>query len=211
MDLLLTIVALTATAIGSATAMPQARRLARTRRVDGVSPTWIGVSVALNGWWIAYAVASELWLLLPVTVSSLTLYTITGVFYLRTVGTTALPAIATGALVLGMIPLPFLLVGGWGAAGLALGLSYGVQLLPAMIRVLRTDALAGIAAGTWAIVWSEALLWLIYGLGVSDVALVTSGVAGVSIAGVVLARLVSTGHARLPWSRTRAAVEPTAG
>jgi uncharacterized protein with PQ loop repeat len=58
MNLLLTSIVVVATVLGSWMAFPQARRIARTRQVDGVSPTWIGVSLAINGWWLTYAWSS---------------------------------------------------------------------------------------------------------------------------------------------------------
>ena len=39
-----------------------------------------------------------------------------------------------------MIPLPFLVFGGWASAGLVVGLCYGVQLFPAVVAVLRSSA-----------------------------------------------------------------------
>ena len=47
-NILLNSVVIVATVLGSWMAFPQARRLARTRRVEGVSPAWIGVSLAIN-------------------------------------------------------------------------------------------------------------------------------------------------------------------
>ena len=55
-------------------ALPQARQLARTRSTDGVSPTWVGVSLALNGWWLAYGLAAHVWALVPVSMISFLLY-----------------------------------------------------------------------------------------------------------------------------------------
>jgi hypothetical protein len=54
MNLALDLLVVAATVLGSWMAFPQARRIARTRRVDGVSGTWIGVSLAINGWWLSY-------------------------------------------------------------------------------------------------------------------------------------------------------------
>lgn len=194
MNLVLTLLAVAATVLGSSMAVPQARRLARTRRVDGVSPAWIGVSVAINGWWIAYAFAAQVWVLLPVTVISAAMYVTIGVFYVKAVGRSAVPGLIVGGLGLGMLPLPFLVLGGWAVAGIAVGMCYGVQLLPAVVAACRSRALGGISAGTWLIAAAESMLWLGYGIGVADAALVVGGVVGAAMSTVIIVRLAVTGH-----------------
>lgn len=194
MNLILNLLVVMATVLGSGMAYPQARRIARTRQVDGVSVTWIGVSVAINGWWLAYGIAAGVWALVPVSIASLVLYGVMAVGYFATVGRSALGSFGAGALGLGMIPLPFLIVGGWALAGIAVGLCYGVQLLPAVLATLRTISLSGVSAATWLIAWVEAAIWSVYGVGVGDVALILAGVVGVVMASIILARLAVTGH-----------------
>ncbi len=104
---------------------------------------------------------------------------------------------------LGMVPLPFLLVGGWNLAGVAIGLSYGVQLLPAVVASLRTRVLSGVSSTTWIIALSEAAGWLVYGLGVGDIALTLAGAVGAVMASVILARLAD--HRTSPVRRARPA------
>jgi uncharacterized protein with PQ loop repeat len=183
-----------ATVLGSWMAFPQARRLARTRRVEGVSVTWIGVSLAINGWWLTYGLAAGVWALVPVSAISLVLYATMAVVYFSTAGRRAVAPFAVGFCVLGMIPLPFLVIGGWELAGIAVGLSYGVQLLPAVIAACRTRDLVGVSASTWIIAFVESGLWLVYGLGVGDIALTLAGTVGLAMAAVILTRLAVTGH-----------------
>jgi uncharacterized protein with PQ loop repeat len=194
MPLLLNFLVVVATVLGSWMAFPQARRIARTRRVDGVSATWIGVSLAINSWWLAYGLVAGVWALVPVSIISLLLYGVMAWFFVRSVGRAAVPGLALGVFGLGMVPLPFLLIGGWELAGVAIGLSYGVQLLPAVVASLRTSALSGVSSTTWIIASVEAVLWLVYGLGVGDVALTLAGLVGVVMASVILVRLAVTGH-----------------
>lgn len=194
MNLVLNLLVVTATVLGSAMAYPQTRRIARTRQVDGVSATWIGVSVALNAWWLAYGLGADVWALVPVSIVSLVLYMTMVVGFVRSVGRSAAGGLIVGAFGLGMIPLPFLVAGGWPLAGAAVGLCYGVQLLPAVVAACRTDALAGVSAATWLIAWLEATIWLVYGVGVGDVALVLAGAVGALMASVIVARLAVTGH-----------------
>jgi len=194
MHLLLNLLVVVATVLGSWMAFPQARRIARTRRVDGVSATWIGVSLAINAWWLTYGSIVGVWALVPVSIISLLLYGVMAWFFVRSVGRVALPGLALGAFGLGMVPLPFLLIGGWELAGVAVGLSYGVQLLPAVVASLRTSALSGVSSTTWIIALVEAALWLVYGVGVGDTALTLAGFVGVVMATVILVRLAVTGH-----------------
>jgi uncharacterized protein with PQ loop repeat len=194
MQLLLNLLVVVATVLGSWMAFPQARRIARTRRVDGVSATWIGVSLAINSWWLTYGLVAGIWALVPVSVISLLLYGVMAWFFVLSVGRAAVPGLALGVFGLGMVPLPFLLIGGWELAGVAVGLSYGVQLLPAVVASLRTSALSGVSSTTWIIASLEAVLWLAYGLGVGDVALTLAGLVGVVMASVILVRLAITGH-----------------
>ena len=194
MNVMLNALVISATVLGSGMALPQARQLARTRRTDGVSPTWVGVSMALNGWWLAYGFAAPVWALVPVSMISIGLYASMAVLFFRTGGRTDRRGLLIGAVGLGMLPLPFLVIGGWELAGLAVGLCYGLQLLPAVVAVLRTRALAGVSAATWLIAWTESMLWLVYGLGVTDPALIVAGTVGVVMSTVIVVRLAVTGH-----------------
>ncbi len=194
MDIIINLLVVIATVLGSWMAFPQARRLARTRRVEGVSAVWIGVSLAINGWWLTYGLVVGVRAIVPVSVISLLLYGTMAVVYLATVGRSAVAPMALGVFVLGMVPLPFLIAGGWTLAAIAVGLSYGIQLLPAVVAACRTSDLIGVSAATWLIAWAEAALWLVYGVVVGDVALTLAGIVGVAMASIILARLAVTGH-----------------
>ncbi len=194
MNLMLNALVIFATVLGSGMALPQARRLATTRRADGVSPTWVGVSLALNAWWIAYGLAAPVWALLPVSIISFSLYAFMAYLFVTSIGRSSLRGLTLGVLGLGMVPLPFLIVGGWELAGLVVGLCYGLQLLPAVVAVLRTRELGGVSSATWLIAWIESSIWLVYGYGRNDVALMSAGVLGVAMASLILVRLASTGH-----------------
>lgn len=197
MNITLTIVAITASVLGSGMALPQALRLYRTGQTDGVSATWIGVSLAINAWWAAYAVAVSLWTLLPVATASFLLYAWIGAVYLRTTKS-GVPAVLVGAFGLGLVPLPALVIAGWEVAGVAVGLCYGMQLAPAVLAAYRSPVVDGISPATWAISFVEAALWLAYGLGVRDDALVAGGVMGMVMAGAIIARLAVVTTRRRP-------------
>ncbi len=191
MNLVLNGIVLCATVLGSGMAFPQARKIARTGRVEGVSAAWAGVSAALNTWWLIYGISEGVWAVVPVSALSLTLYLAIGALIVRHAGRSSLGAMVGGALALGAVPLPFLLVGGWQIAGTVVGLCYGLQLLPAVIEAYRSRDVSGVSVGTWVIALVEAGLWLVYGLAVGDPALIAGGASGVGMAALILVRLLA--------------------
>ncbi|MDX2381395.1 MAG: hypothetical protein QNM02_16740 [Acidimicrobiia bacterium] len=204
MNLISTATVIVATLLGSSMALPQARRLYSTRRVEGLSAAWIGVSVALNAWWLVYGFAQNVWVLIPVSALSVLLYLSIGAMFIHTTGWASLRQMFAAGVALGLLPLGFLAFGGWVVAGVVVGLCYGLQLLPAVVAVYRSDAVEGVATGTWLIALVESLLWLLYGLGVADVALIAGGSSGVVMASLILARLhvVRSNAIAARWIRT---------
>ncbi len=198
--LIITLVVI-ANILGSAMAYPQAAKLLRTGNPEGVSAIWAGVSVSMNVWWLVYGLANSLWGLVPTSAIATILYSVIVVAYVRSVGRSAFGGLAFGALVFGLAPLPVLLVAGWSAAGMTIGLCYGLQLLPAVVAAWRTSDLSGVAPGTWLMAWVEGAIWGLYGLFVVDAALLIGGVAGVLMASLMLVRLVVTGHRVAPHRR----------
>ncbi len=190
--MILVVVAIAANVIGATMAAPQFIRLYRTRIADGISAEWVAMSLALNAWWAIYAIAQGLWLVLPVSVISAALYLGIAVLFVRSRPLALRFAITL--VVVGAVPVPVLAVAGWSAAGVVVGLGYACQLMPALLVALRTHELSGIAPGTWWIACGEALLWLVYGIGVGDLALAVAGASGALVAAAILVRLQVTGH-----------------
>lgn len=199
MNLVLNGIVLCATVLGSGMAYPQARKLFRTGRVEGVSAVWAGVSAALNTWWLVYGLSEAVWAVVPVSVLSLALYMTIAVLIVHHSGRRSLAGIVGGAAALGAVPLPFLVVGGWQLAGTVVGLCYGLQLLPAVVEAYRNSDLSGVAAGTWVLALTEAALWLIYGQAIGDPALIAGGVSGVVMAALILLRLLAVEGRRRPF------------
>lgn len=197
MTVLIVTLVVIANILGSAMAYPQAARMVRTGNADGVSPVWAGVSVAMNIWWLVYGLATGLWGLVPTSAVATALYVVIAVSLVRSVGRQAAPGLVVGGLLLGMTPLPVLLVAGWRAAGVTIGLCYGLQLLPAVVAAWRTRELGGVAPGTWSLAWLEGLIWGIYGLYALDAALLVGGVSGVVLSSLMLLRLWLVGYVRL--------------
>lgn len=189
-----TIMIVVANVMGAGMAYPQASKLIRTGNTRGVSGVWAGVSLTMNLWWLAYGLANGLWVLVPVSGISAVLYTAIVVAYVRSQGRSSVPSVLLGAMVLGMAPAPFLAFGGWAVAGVAIGLCYGMQLVPAAVAACRTRELHGVAPSTWIMAWVEAVIWIAYGLLVVDAALLAGGLSGAVMASLILGRLAITGH-----------------
>lgn len=179
-----------ANVMGAGMILPQVLRFRRNRSADGVSGAWVGVGIAINAWWVVYALAESLWGLLPVSAVAFVLYCVIACQYVALAGRGSVRGIAAGVLATGSIPLPGLLVGGWSAAGLSIGLVYSVQFSPAAVTAVRAVDLSGISPVTWTMAFVEAAIWFVYGMVESDVALLVGGAGGAVLAGVVLVCLV---------------------
>ncbi len=188
MDGMLTIAVVLANVIGAVMAFPQAIRLVRTRRIEGISPVWAGISVAVNTWWIIYGVGVGLWAVLPVSTLSALAYLII-VWVLGSVAPSSVRRAALGFGLTAVVPLAVLVAAGWPAVGLLVGLLYGVQLAPAVVGAYRSDVPRGISPTTWLLAWAEAFFWGVYGVGTSDIALVSAGLVGVVMSSLILVRL----------------------
>ena len=188
----LTFVVIAANVLGAAMAIPQVRRLLRTRRTDGVSVAWAAVSAAVNGWWGAYGVATGDHSIVPVSVVSVVSYvTIAlGVVRFSPVTPRSLVAPVAGAvLIVSTVPVIALVIDGWATAGITLGALYGVQLSPAVVAVYRVVDVSGVAPATWTIAFAEAALWGVYGFATTDIGLLTLAATGVIASSLVLMRL----------------------
>lgn len=178
-----------ANVMGAGMIVPQVVRLHRLRSADGVSGVWIGVGIAMNSWWTAYGSAESLWGILPVSIVTALLYMVMAAQYLGLLGRPGLRPLFAGLFLLGLVPMPFLVIGGWGTAGLVVGLTYAVQFAPAAVAALRSADVSGISTVTWAMAWVEAVIWVVYGLSTGDAALLVGGTGGTLAATVILARL----------------------
>ncbi len=178
-----------ANVFGAGMILPQARRLRRTGDLEGVSASWIGVGIAMNLWWIAYALPNGLWGLLPVSSVAAILYLAMAVDLLRIAGTSGLRSLVLGLGIFGSIPLLALIVGGLPGVGLAIGLSYGAQFAPATATALRATRTDGISASTWVMGLIEALIWLLYGSTLGDWALIIGGGGSTVMAALIVGRL----------------------
>ena len=187
---------LVATVAGVGMIVPQVARLHRTQTPDGVSAVWVGVGLVMNAWWLAYAAASGLWGLVPVSVGGIALYGVLAHQLVGLLGRGALGPVARGHLI-GLVPFVGLATDGWPGAGLVVGLLYGAVFAPAIWSALRARSVAGISPTTWILAWIEAAIWLAYGSTTADLALVVGGLGGTAMSSIILVRLATAGQHRL--------------
>ncbi len=202
LDIVVAVLVALANILGAGMILPQVMRLKR-RSSDGVSGVWAGVGIAMNTWWLAYGVQAPLWGLIPVSSVSGVLYASIGWQLWRQRGHHVLRDLVAGALSIGLVPLPFLVLDGWPAAGTAIGLCYGLQFAPAAMAAFRSDRLTGVSPTTWSMALTEAMIWLVYGFWIDDRALVIGGIGSGLMAAVILGRLAAV-HLRLSVPAVRA-------
>lgn len=186
------LIVIAANVLGAAMAAPQARKLSRTRRVDGVSVTWAAVSAVVNAWWAVYALGVGDLSILPVSLLAAAAYIVIAVgicrFSSAPTGPVLAPALITAGAVT-TVPMLAWAVGGWTVAGIALGALYGVQLSPAVASVYRSADVSGVSLATWVLAAAEAALWGVYGAATLDIGLLTLAGTGVFMSCLVLVRL----------------------
>ena len=190
---LLTTVVIAANVLGGAMALPQAIKLVRSRRVDGVSALWAGISATVNAWWAAYGLGIGDLSIVPVSIVSVMAYLAIAVALVRFGSAPSLRSatiVAGSAVLISAVPALALVIGGWATAGIVLGALYGVQLSPAVVAVYRAPDVSGVSAATWSIAFAEAVLWGVYGIARPDIGLITLAATGLAMSTLVLARLV---------------------
>ena len=190
--MMLTLLLMIANIMGAGMILPQLVRLTRSRDSSGLSGVWMGVGIAMNSWWVGYAIATRIWGILPVSMVAAAFYLTMAAMFVTIAGGAAWRALLSGFGALALVPLPFLLVSGWPATGAVIGLCYGGQFVPAALSAVRSASVTGISTLTWTMAWIEAVIWLFYGLTVGDAALIIGGGGGSVMAALIVIRVVAT-------------------
>ena len=184
--------AVLATLLAFVTLIPQITKLWRTRNAEGVSATWASLGAVSNAAWVAYLASQGLWLALPSTSFMSVFFAIT-VWLIAWTGRPSFRPVMLG-LSWGAVLTLVGVLGGWSSLGIVLGVSFGVQAAPTVFTAFRTWAPSGISPGTWQLTLAEGILWLVYGLGYADLAVIMFGILSSVTAVLVLGRFYSTRH-----------------
>ena len=168
--------------------LPQLARLRRTGETAGVSWTWAALTSINNAAWFGYFALSGFWTALVPAVSATVLAgTLAVMLARRGSGVPRRPA----ALAVAWAALLILAVGLFGRAGLGtvLAAAFLLQVTPSVWTAFRAEETAGIAAGTWLLIFGELLCWGVFGIYESDPRLIVLGASGVTASLLVLARV----------------------
>ncbi len=168
-----------ATLVGFARMYPQARTIARSRSVTGVSSWSITLTVLSMVWWLIYCIAIAD---IPSSVSS--------------VGSAVAPLAClvllsrrgmVRATHVGIIAVGTLL----GFAGLALGVSVigamaaastMAYALPQFVQLVRTRDVDGLSESTWALTAFNTALWTLYGFYIKSIPLMLPALVTIPVA-----------------------------
>ncbi len=177
-----------ATVVYVVMATPSLVRLARSRRLEGVSTASTELLVLSAVWWVAYAVeidniptlvSSALGLLAPSLSMAL-------LWRMGAVGPWAKAALAGG---LALVPLslfrPDVLASVAAAAGASLAVPQAFALLRHPDR-----SVAGVSAASWTLVGCNGALWLSYGILVGHPLIGAAGLVTVPASALVVATLL---------------------
>src|SRR5215813_2260001 len=168
--------------------LPQLARLARTGQTAGVSWSWAALTSINNAAWAGYFALSGFWTALVPAISATVLAgTLAVMLARRRAGLPRRPA----ALALAWTALLLTAASLFGRAGLgtALTAAFLLQVTPSVWTAYRADHTAGIAAGTWLLIFGELLCWGVFGIYQADPRLIVLGATGVAASLLILARV----------------------
>ena len=181
-------IAAIATVIYVVMATPSLLRLARSRRLDGVSVASTELLVLSAVWWVAYAVEIDN---IPTLISSALGLVAPSVSMVLLWRMGAVSRWAKAALVGGLAPVllsvfrPNLLASAAAAAGAALAVPQALGLLRHPERSVK-----GVSVASWALVGCNGALWLSYGLLVGHPLIGAAGIVTVPTSALVVVTLL---------------------
>ena len=184
-----------ATVLATVAAIPQLHRVARAGDGRGVSVTSTMLGIGSELAWLSYASRAELWSALPEAALMTVANTVLAVALIRR-GAAAGRALAAGLAWLGALAT-IATVGGHAALGAVLGVTYAVQVAPAVWTVWRTSSPSGVVASTWAMIGLEGLLWGAYGMHHEDPAVLIFAATATLAAAATLLRKVQVSRSAL--------------
>lgn len=170
--------------------VPQIVKLIRTKDSAGVSATWPALGFVVNVGWFFYMIGQGLWIATLAPFVTFISYAVILSVLWKTGRELRSSYIRGLVLTVFLVGVGF--NGGWESLGVALGLSYGIQLAPSIWTAYRTADPSGISPGTWWIGLAEAILWGMFGLAHADAGIVTFSLVGTAGAALMLARYYST-------------------
>jgi hypothetical protein len=169
--------------------LPLLTRLHRTGETAGVSWSWAALTSINNAAWFGYFALSGFWTaLVPAVSATLLGAALAALLAGRGAGLPRRP----GAIALVWAALLITAAALFGRTGLgtALAVAFLLQVTPSVWTAYRADDTAGIAPGTWLLIFGELLCWGAFGIYESDPRLIVLGATRVSASLLILARVM---------------------
>lgn len=168
-----------ATLVGFNRMYPQARTIARSRSVSGVSCWSLSLTVLSMIWWLIYCVAIAD---LPSSVSSVgsAIAPVACLEFLRRHGAVRarhLALIALGGLAGGLA-----LLAGTDVVGILAAGSTMAYAIPQFHRLVRTKDVSGLSEATWALTAFNTALWTLYGWYIQSIPLMLPALVSIPVA-----------------------------
>jgi uncharacterized protein with PQ loop repeat len=174
--IILDVMPLVATVAAVPQLLPQLLRLIRSRRPDGVSPTWASLTAASNLGWLAYFTSTGLW---TAMVPSATCGLLAGAIVVALAGAGARVrwGATVGAAWLAVLAGAFLLAGPSGL-GAVLTVAFLLQVTPSLRSAWRTASPVGVSRVTWGLICIEVVCWGTVGVFDARPPLIVLGATG---------------------------------
>ncbi|HLJ99467.1 MAG TPA: hypothetical protein VKU39_06115, partial [Streptosporangiaceae bacterium] len=183
--------------------LPQLARLRRTGETAGVSWSWASLTSINNAGWFGYFALSRFWTALVPAASAIVLAGALAVMLARR-GTRVSRRSAGFAVVWAALLILAASLFGRAGLGTLLAVAFLLQVAPSVWTAYRAEDTAGVAAGTWLLIFGELACWGVFGIHNSDPRLIVLGVTGVTASLLVLARV-----ARPRRPRSHPAITPS--
>ncbi|HGG56724.1 MAG TPA: PQ-loop repeat-containing protein [Nannocystis exedens] len=177
--------------------LPQARRVLRTGETGGVSPDWAMLGAISTAAWTIYTALRGLWWATVADAIASASYLITVAALVRRA---AVPRWWAAALWAGLF-VAAATTGGLNLVGAVLSVAFVVQITPSIVVAFRSDEVDGISSATWMLVAFEGALWLAYGVGRNDNAVVAFGAIALLAGTTILLRVSVWSGERFSWWR----------
>ena len=168
--------------------LPQLARVRRSGTIAGVSWSWAALTSVNNAAWLAYFALSGFWTALVPAISATVLSGLLAVELARRGGGMPKRPMALAS-VWAVVLLTAAAAFGRTGLGSALAVAFLLQVTPSVWTVYRSPDTAGVARGTWLLVFGELLCWGVFGIHKADPRLIVLGATGVVASLLVLARV----------------------
>jgi uncharacterized protein with PQ loop repeat len=183
----------TATLVGLYRMYPQARMIARSKSINGVSPWSITLTILSMAWWLIYCAAIAD---VPSTVSSVGSALAPAACLILLLRRRACTTRHLVFIVAGTVVGAAALFAGTDVIGLLAAASTMAYTIPQFHRLVRTGDVAGLSEASWALTAINTALWTLYGWYIQSVPLMLPALVTIPVALLVAHTMERRGDTR---------------